>query len=87
MGTVELNVTSGKKVTLVNVLHTPNMNMNLLSRNILEKLRIKSLYKLDKLILTNNDVFVGKIYSAEEMVKLCTTDNIINKVSNFFLYD
>ncbi|XP_058755031.1 uncharacterized protein LOC131628179 [Vicia villosa] len=34
-GSVELNFTSGKKVTLVNVLHVPDMNRNLVSGDLL----------------------------------------------------
>lgn len=81
-GTVELNFTSGKKVTLVNVLHVPEMSRNLVSGDLLGKPGIKSVYESGKLILTRNGVFVGKGYSAEGMIKLCTIDNIINKVSN-----
>ncbi|KAI5406023.1 hypothetical protein KIW84_052687 [Lathyrus oleraceus] len=81
-GSVELNFTSGKKVTLVNVLHVPDMNRSLVSRDLLRKPGIKSVYESGKLILTHNGIFVGKGYSAEGMIKLCTTDNIINKISN-----
>jgi hypothetical protein len=81
-GSVELNFTSGKKVTLVNVLHVPDMNRNLVSGDLLGKPGIKSVYESGKLILTRNGVFVGKGYSAEGMIKLCTTDNIINEIFN-----
>ncbi|XP_050889487.1 uncharacterized protein LOC127094740 [Lathyrus oleraceus] len=81
-GSVELNFTSGKKVTLVNVLHVPDMNRNLVSGDLLGKPGIKSVYESGKLILTRNGVFIGKGYSAEGMIKLCTNDNIINEISN-----
>jgi hypothetical protein len=81
-GSVELNFTFGKKVTFVNVLHVPYMNRNLVSGDLLGKSGIKSVYELGKLILTCNGVFVGKGYSAEGMIKLCTTDNIINENYN-----
>ena len=81
-GSVELNFTSGKKVTLVNVLHVPDMNRNLVSGDLLGKPGIKPVYESGKLILTRNGIFVGKGYSAEGMIKLCTTDNIINEISN-----
>lgn len=32
--------------------------------------------------MTRNGVFVGKGYSAEGMINLCTTDNIINEIFN-----
>ncbi|KAI5418724.1 hypothetical protein KIW84_043089, partial [Lathyrus oleraceus] len=79
---VKLNFTFGKKVTLVNVFHVPGMNMNLVSGDLLGKLGIKFVYESGKLILTLNGVFVGKGYSVEGMIKLCTTDNIINDISN-----
>ena len=81
-GSVELNFTSGKKVTLVNVLHVPDINRNLVSGDLLGKPGIKSVYESGKLILTRNGIFVGKRYSAEGMIKLCTTNNIINEISN-----
>lgn len=70
-GSVELNFTSGKKVTLVNVLHAPDMNRNLVSGDLLGKSSIKSIYESDKHILTRSGVFVGKGYSIEGMIKLC----------------
>lgn len=39
------------------------------------------MYELSELILTSNDVFVKKSYSSEGMVKICTIENIINKIS------
>jgi hypothetical protein len=58
------------------------MNRNLVSGDLLGKPGIKSVYESGKLILTRNGVFVGKGYSAEGMIKLCTTDNIINEIFN-----
>lgn len=81
MGTVELKFIYGNKVNLINVLHNLDMNKNLVSENILGKLGIKSIYELSKLILTHNGVLVKNGYSMEGMIKLCTINNIINKVS------
>lgn len=83
MGTMEPNFTFGKKVTLVNILHVPKINKNLVSGNRLVKLGIKFMYESVKLILTRNSVFVGKGHSTQGIVKLYTTDNIINEVSIF----
>lgn len=80
-GSFELNFTSGKKVTLVNVLHIPGMNRNLVSKDLLGKLGIKFVYESDKLILTRNGVFVGKEYFTEGVIKLRTTNNIIKEIS------
>lgn len=81
-GSVELNFTYEKKVTLVNVHYVPDMNRNLVSGNLLGEPCIKSVYESGKLILTRTGEFVRKGYSAKGMIKLCTTDNIINEISN-----
>ena len=87
-GNVELIFTSGKKITLTNVLHVPDMNRNLVSGDLLGKPGIKSVYESGKLILSRNGVFVGKGYSSEGMVKLCTNDNNNNKnVASAYMVD
>ncbi|KAI5416366.1 hypothetical protein KIW84_041435 [Lathyrus oleraceus] len=69
-GSVELNFTSGKKVTLVNVLDVPDMNRNLVSEDLLGKPGIKFVYESGKLILTCNGIFVGKGYSAWSLLRV-----------------
>ena len=85
-GSIELSFTSGKKITLANVLHVPDMNRNLVSGNLLGKLGIQTVYESGKLILTCGGVFIGKGYSYNGMIKLCTVDNAdiaaINKSSH-----
>ena len=79
IGNVDLVFTSGKKVILTNVFHVPYMSRNLVSGYLLCKPGIKSVYESRKLILSRNDVFVGKGYSCDRMVKLCTVlDNSCN---------
>lgn len=78
-GNVELVFTFGKKITLANVLHVPDMNMNLASGDLLGEPRIKSMYESGKLILTRSGSFIGKGYSCDGMVKLCIDDVINNK--------
>ncbi|CAA3002976.1 wall-associated receptor kinase 2, partial [Olea europaea subsp. europaea] len=82
-GNVELLFTSGKKITLTNVLHVPEMNRNLASGVLLGKLGIKSVFEFGKLVLTHSGHFVGKGYSTEGMVKLCTVENNSNKIKSF----
>ena len=55
----------GKKIVLANALHVPDMNRNLVSGDLLDKLRIKYVYESSKLILSRNDSFSGKCYSCE----------------------
>ena len=63
------------------------MNRNLVSRDLLGKSSIKSVFESGKLLLFRNGVFVGKCYSIERMVKLCTSDNVsINNKSVSFAY-
>ena len=64
-GNVELFFTCGKEVTLINVLHVPKMTKNLVSRDLFGKPDIKSMYEFGKLILYQNDIFIGKGYSFE----------------------
>ena len=81
-GTIDVFFTSGKKVTLVNVLYVPDMNRNLISGDLLGKPGIKAVYESGKLILTKSNVFLGKGYSCEGMVKLCTNDVTFNVNNN-----
>ena len=80
-GTIEVVFTSGKKVTLKNVLYVPDMNKNLVSGDLLGKPGIKAVFESGKLILTKSGNFVGKGYSCDGMIKLCTNDNIIKMAS------
>lgn len=80
-GTVELNLTSGKKVTLVNVFHVPDLRKNLVSANLLCKKGFKIVLESDKVIITKNGVYVGKGYSCDGMFKLS-----VNEINNIFAY-
>ena len=77
-GTVELQFTSGKKLTLLNVLHVPEIRKNLVFANLLCKNGIKTVLESDKLIMSKNGMFVGKGYSCDGMFKL----SINNKVNS-----
>jgi len=78
---VELQFTSGKKVTLVNVLHVLDMRKNLVFAYLLYKSGVKAVLESDKLILSKNGVFVGKGYSCDEMFKL-SINNMMNASAN-----
>lgn len=82
-GNVDITFTSGKTVTLTNVLHVPDMNRNLVSGDLLGKPGIKCVYESGKLVLSLNGKFVGKGYSSEGMVKLCTIDKSLNNKVDF----
>ena len=80
-GTIEVVFTFKKKITLVNVLYVPDINRNLISEDFLSKPGIKVVFESSKLILSKYENFVGKGYSCDGMIKLCTNDNF-NKVAS-----
>lgn len=57
---VELNFTSGCILTLKNVLHTPNMRKNLVSRFLLNKASFKQTIEFDQYVITKNGKFVAR---------------------------
>jgi hypothetical protein len=75
-GTVELVLSSGKKLKLTNVYHVPDIKKNLVSASLLSKNGVKAVLESDKLILSKFGVFVGKGYFCNGMYKLSL---IINK--------
>ncbi|KAK0599546.1 hypothetical protein LWI29_006218 [Acer saccharum] len=77
-GTVEFSFTSGKTLTLVNVLHVPDMCKNLISGDLLNKRGFKLVYESDKFVLSKNGTFIGQGYSCNGMIKL----NLINNISS-----
>lgn len=79
-GTVELKFTSGKMVTLIDVLHVPDIRKNLVSGTLLSKHGYKMIFEADKFILSKQGMFVGKGYATNGMFKL----NIENE--NIFAY-
>src|SRR5436853_4896574 len=80
-GTVELNFTSGKKLTLLNVLFVPDIRKNLISVDLLDRRGFKISVESGKVILTKNGVFVGKGFACNGMYKMS-----INKVESVSAY-
>lgn len=81
-GTVELKFTSEKIVTLMDVLHVPDIRKNLVSGTLLSKDDFKMVFEADKFILSKNCMFVGKGYVENRMFKL----NIENEnISAYFM--
>ncbi|XP_073137594.1 uncharacterized protein [Henckelia pumila] len=62
VGNVVLKMTSGKEVTLKNVLHVPDIRKNLVSGSLLSKAGFRMVFESDKFVLTKSGVFVGKGY-------------------------
>ncbi|GKA01423.1 hypothetical protein Tco_0674088 [Tanacetum coccineum] len=58
-GRVVLKFSSGKSITLFNVLYIPKLRKNLISGPVLNKCGYKQVYESDKYILSKSGVFVG----------------------------
>ena len=55
-----LKLTSGKTLALNNVLHVPNIRENLFSVALLRKVGVKVSFESNKIIMTKDNIFVGK---------------------------
>lgn len=84
-GSVEINFTSGKKLTLLNVLHVPDVRKNLVSASLLCKKGFKVILESDKLVLLKGDLYVGKGYCTEGMFKLSVDMNKV--ISSAYIVD
>ena len=82
-GEVELNFTSGRVLTLKDVLYTPSMRKNLMSSFLFNKAGFKQTMESDQYVISKKGIFVGKVYACDGMFKL----NIeINKASTNSVY-
>ncbi|KAA0060612.1 pol polyprotein [Cucumis melo var. makuwa] len=61
-GKVILKMTSGKELTLNNVLHVPDIRKNLVSGSLLSKNGFKLVFVSDKFVLSENEMYIGKGY-------------------------
>ncbi|XP_068492265.1 uncharacterized protein [Phaseolus vulgaris] len=61
-GKVLLKLTYGKTLALNDVLHVPSIRVNLVSVALLSKVGVKVSFESDKIVMTKNNVFVGKGY-------------------------
>ena len=59
-GKVMLKMTSGKVLTLNNVLHVPTIRKNLVSVELLVKNRFKCVLVSHKAVISKNEMFIGK---------------------------
>lgn len=81
-GRIEMWFTSGKTITLREVLHVTNIKKNLVFGSLLSKHGFKLMFESDKLVLTKNKMFVGKGFTKFGMFK----HNAINEMSSTFAY-
>ena len=69
-GKVVLRMTSGKELTLNNVLHVPDIRKNLVSGSMLSKHGFMVKTASDNLVLSKNGIYVGKGYVKDGLFKL-----------------
>ena len=70
IGEVELKFTSNNVVTLTNVFYVQKVSKNLVSASLLNKFDFKLVFEVDKFILSEGGMFVGKGYPCNGMFKL-----------------
>ena len=86
-GNVLLKFTSGKVVTLTDVLHVPEIRKNLVLGPILSKKGFKLIFESDRFILTKAGMYVGKGYLTEGLFKLnVLVTNTMNNNKNTSVY-
>ena len=67
---VMMKMTSGKVLTLNNVLHVLTIRKNLVSASLLVKNGFKCVLVSDKALIRKNEMFIGKSYLNEGLFKL-----------------
>ncbi|GKA45302.1 zinc finger, CCHC-type containing protein [Tanacetum coccineum] len=76
-GCVDLRFSSGKIVSLFNVLHVLNIRKNLVSSSVLNNCGYKQVIESNKFVLSKHGVFIGFGYLSNQMFKLnMVNDNI-----------
>ncbi|CAJ2647601.1 unnamed protein product [Trifolium pratense] len=73
-GKVILKLTSGKTLVLSDVLHVPTIRTNLISVALLNKVGVKVSFESDMIVMTKNNVFVGKGYCDQGLFVLSISD-------------
>ncbi|TYK16589.1 ty1-copia retrotransposon protein [Cucumis melo var. makuwa] len=86
-GTVILKLTSGKTLSLSNVLYVPSLRRNLVSGSLLNPARLKIVLEGDKVFLTKNGDFVGKGYLSNGLFVLNTISMNANASSSAYLIE
>ena len=69
-GKVLLKMTSGMVVTLNRVSYVPELKKNLVSIPVLTKNEFKCVFVSDRVVVSKNDMYVGKDYLRDDLFKL-----------------
>ena len=77
-GKILLKFTSGKLLSLSNVLYVPSLYRNLISNILVNKAGLKTIVRDDKVVISHNRVFVGKGYLNESLFVLNLASEIID---------
>ena len=81
IGKVILKMTSGKELTINNVLHVPKIRKNLIVGSLMLKNGFKLVFESDKFVITKAGMYVGHGYMTDGMLKL-NTMTIVKKKFN-----
>ena len=91
VGKIALKMTSGKTVTLINVLHVPDVRKNLVSDSLLSMNGFKLVFVSDKFVLSKNEMYVRKGYLSDGLFKLnvmtVVTKDDLNKVASSYVLE
>ncbi|CAN1310245.1 Retrovirus-related Pol polyprotein from transposon TNT 1-94 [Linum perenne] len=80
-GKINLKLTSGKSLSLMNVLFVPSLRRNLISASLLIKAGMKLVLEAGKLVITKNEIFVGKGYMSGGLFVIETSISLNDKAS------
>ena len=86
-GKVMLKLTSGKTLTLNDVLHVPNIRVKLVSVALLGKVGVKVSFEYDRIVMTKNNVFVGKRFCNQGLFVLSIYKVMNGTSSTTYLVD
>ena len=76
-GKIMLKLTSGKTLAMNEVLHVPNIRANLVSIALLRKVGVKVSFESNRIVMTKNNVFVGKRFYNQGLFVLSNTEIIV----------
>ena len=80
-GKVLLKLTSGKTLSLNNVLYVPSLRRNLVFGALFDKVGLKLVFEADKIIISRGGDFVGKGYLSGGLFVLNIVQEIVNNAS------
>ena len=82
-----MKLTSGKTLALNEVLHVPNIRENLVFVALLGKVGVKVLFEYNKIVITKNNVFVGKGFCNQGLFVLSISEVMDETSFSAYLVD